>query len=74
MSEMMHLLNCCACDFSKVVLGPSRNADFHRECHEDSIRNWARDTDYCPKGSVAWAFITDEKARRSLQGAGDDHA
>ena len=69
--EMMHLLNCRDCKYNEVVIGPSRVADFQRECHEDSIRNFLDDQKHCPTGSVAWAIISDERARKSLQANSD---
>jgi hypothetical protein len=65
---MVHLLNCVECDYSGVIVGPSRQADVQREVHEDSIRNWRRDDERCPVGSVVWAFITDKRAKQALDG------
>ena len=69
--RMMHLLNCRVCDYNEVVVGPSRVADVQRELHEDSIRNSLDDVEHCPTGSVAWAFISDDVARESLQAETD---
>jgi len=77
MTYKVHLLNCVQCRYSEVILGPSRQADVFRELHEnsmewrelheDSIRTSDFKKGLCDKGSVAWAFITDNRAKKSLQ-------
>ena len=64
--SMAHLLNCVECEYNEVVVGRSRQADIRRELHEDSARNWRCDRELCDAGSVAWVFITDERAKQSL--------
>jgi len=63
---MVHLLNCTECEYTEVIVGPSRQADVRRELHEDSVRNYRLDRELCDTGSVAWAFITDARAKRLL--------